>query len=78
MSVLVIAIVDMPEGFEAFGTEHAVSIEVVGDRHVISVDGEQVLDFKDTTYSSGTAGLRSWNKSDVSFRNVRVSKAAGD
>jgi prepilin-type N-terminal cleavage/methylation domain-containing protein len=73
-----IASVRMPEGFDVFSSEHRVSIEVVGDRHVISVDGEEVLDFKDASFASGVAGLRSWHESDVTFRSVQVSKAAAD
>jgi hypothetical protein len=70
-----IASVSMPPGFATLGAEHKISISVVGDHHVISVDGQQVLDFKDSTFGSGMAGLRSWNYSKVNFRSLKVSKA---
>ncbi|MBM3148071.1 MAG: hypothetical protein FJ000_09300, partial [Actinobacteria bacterium] len=73
-----IASVSMPKGFDIYGSEHQMSIKVVGDRHLISVDGKQVLDFKDATFSEGTAGMRSWHKADVAFRSVKVRKAAPD
>jgi len=73
-----IASTRMPEGFEVYGASHQVSVEVVGAHHVISVDGEQVLDFDDDSFGSGMAGLRSWSQADVTFHNVEVSEAAGD
>jgi len=73
-----IASVRMPAGFDVFSSEHQVTIEVVGDRHVISVDGEQVLDFEDASFASGVAGLRSWHESDVTFHNVEVGRASRD
>ncbi len=62
----------MPEGFSVYGQSHAISIGVDGNRHVISIDGQVIMEFDDDTFSSGSAGFRSWGNSDVSFDEVRV------
>ena len=63
----------MPAGFNIYGTAHDIVIKVVGDDHVISVDGKQVLSFTDATYKSGSAGLRSWDGgSSVSFAGAKA------
>lgn len=36
------------------------------------VDGKVVLQFQDSTFTSGTAGLRSWGVSQVVFEDVTV------
>ena len=64
--------VKMPTGF-AVNAQHDISISVVGDHHVINVDGATVLDFHDSQYSSGTVGLRSWASSKVNFTDFNVS-----
>ena len=51
----------MPAGFNVYGAQHDIVIKVVGDKHVITVDGKQVLSFTDATYKTGSAGLRSWD-----------------
>jgi fructan beta-fructosidase len=70
-----IAKVAMPKGFSVYGSEHQISISVVGDRHVITVDGQQVMEFKDASFVKGMAGLRTWDYSKVNFRSLKVSKA---
>jgi len=68
-----IASFDMPAGFSIYGAQHDIAIKVVGDRHVVTVDGKQVLSFSDATYKSGGAGLRSWDGgSAVSFASAKA------
>jgi type II secretion system protein G len=68
-----IASFSMPPGFSIYGAAHDIVIKVVGDKHVISVDGKQVLSFADATYKSGSAGLRSWDGgSSVSFAGAKA------
>ncbi len=55
-----IASVRMPAGFTSLGAEHAIKIAAIGDKHVITVDGQQVLAFTNATYASGGVGTRSW------------------
>ena len=54
---------DMGEFFPAgdiFGKEQQVSISVVGDQHIISINGVQVFNFNDSQFQTGSVGLRTW------------------
>jgi len=53
---------------------HDIKIVVAGQSHVISIDGTQFLNFTDTTFSSGSVGVRTWNDSIVRFNKVIVTK----
>jgi hypothetical protein len=64
--------VSMSTGFQVNG-QHAITVSVQGDHHVIKVDGAIVLDFHDSQYGSGTVGLRSWGSSQVNFNAFTVS-----
>ncbi len=72
-----LANVAMPKDFQAYGAEHTVTIEVVGDRHVVSVDGRSIMDFRDDSFSSGSAGLGTWSKGNATFRDAEVSRPSG-
>jgi prepilin-type N-terminal cleavage/methylation domain-containing protein len=68
-----VASFNMPAGFNVYGAQHDIVIKVVGDKHVIAVDGQQVLSFSDSTYKTGSAGLRSWDGgSSVSFASAKA------
>jgi prepilin-type N-terminal cleavage/methylation domain-containing protein len=68
----------MPAGFSIYGVAHDVSVSAVGTHIVCKVDGKTVLDFNDSTFSSGGTGLRSWGGASVSFASVKaLSGAAG-
>jgi type II secretion system protein G len=68
----------MPAGFPIYGVAHDVSVITVGTHIVCKVDGKSVLDFNDSTFSSGGTGLRSWGGASVSFAGVQaLSGAAG-
>ena len=62
----------MPAGFPVTGQPHNISIAIEGDHHVIKVDNETVMNFKDDSFKSGSAGFRSWSKSKVEFDNVDI------
>ena len=51
----------------------------MGSHIVIEVDGVTMLDFYDSSFASGSAGLRSWGGSQVSFLDAKVldGRAAG-
>ena len=51
---------------------HKIEISVIGDNHVITVDGIKVMDFSDSTFTSGSVGVRSWNDSQVQISDVSV------
>jgi type II secretion system protein G len=64
---------NMPAGFDIYGKQHDIVVKVVGNQHVVMVDGKQVLSFADSTYKSGSAGLRSWDGgSSVSFASAKA------
>ncbi len=44
-----------------YGQSHQVSITVQADRHIIKLDGSEIFNFSDNTFTSGRAGLRSWD-----------------
>jgi len=66
--------VRMPDGYPVYDQSHEISIAVSGDRHVITIDGEPVMDFADASFSSGAAGLRTWS-SAARFESVAVTPA---
>jgi hypothetical protein len=68
----------MPAGFSFYGTPHDITINAVGSHIVIKVDGRKVLDFNDSTFASGSAGLRSWDgNSTVGFLSARALGGSG-
>ena len=64
--------VSMPEGFSVYEQSHAISIGVNGNSHIISVDGQVIMEFEDDAFSSGVDGFRIWGNSEVNFDEVRV------
>lgn len=66
--------VRIPDGFPVYNTSHEISVAVEDDHHVIKVDGEKIFSFDDDSFTSGSAGFRSWGKSEVSFQNVNVAE----
>lgn len=64
----------IPNDFPVYNQSHEISITVEGDHYVIKVDGEEIFNFHDNAFSSGSAGLRSWGKSVVGFQDVTISK----
>lgn len=65
-------IAKMPKNFPVHNQSHEVNISVKGDSFTIKVDGEVIFNFNDTTFSSGSAGFRTWSKSYVQFHSVQV------
>ena len=68
-----IASAPMPSGYSKYGTSHATTINAVGSHIVVQVDGVTVLDFNDSTFASGSAGLRSWDgNATVGFLSAKA------
>jgi type II secretion system protein G len=65
----------MASGFNVYGAPHATTVSAVGSHIVCKVDGVTVLDFNDSTFPSGSAGLRTWGNSTVGF--LSASSLAG-
>lgn len=53
---------------------HDIVIDVVGDKHVIKVDGVTVLDFTDNAFTQGSAGLRTWSTAKIDVNEITVKK----
>ena len=69
--------VAMPAGFNIYAP-HDISVSAVGSHIVIKVDGATVLDFYDSTFASGSAGLRTWGAgTQVDFTGLQASGAGG-
>ncbi|MCG6535999.1 MAG: DUF1080 domain-containing protein, partial [Syntrophales bacterium LBB04] len=64
--------VSMPAGFPIYNQSHDVSIAVVGDRTVIKVDNQTILDFQDSSFASGSGGFRTWGQTAANFDNLSV------
>ena len=72
-----IAQVKFPAGFSVYDASHAITISAVGSHIVCKVDGASMLDFNDSTFASGGAGLRSWGSSAVSFMSAKALSGSG-
>jgi prepilin-type N-terminal cleavage/methylation domain-containing protein len=62
----------MGDDFNVYDTSHEISISVEGDHHVISVDGVEVFNFVDDTFSEGSAGLRKWHNTHAVFEEISI------
>jgi len=62
----------MPAGFPVYNQSHDISISIVGNRHVIKVDNQPVLEFQDSTFAAGSGGFRTWGNSEAGFDNLNV------
>jgi len=73
-----IASAPMPAAYAKFGTAHMTTISAVGSHIVCKVDGVTVLDFNNSTFASGCAGLRSWDGNvTVGFMGAQVVSDGG-
>jgi hypothetical protein len=60
------------KGFD-WNNPHNIKVNAVGDTFTAYVDGKPVLTGKDSTYSSGTAGLRTWDGTHATFEDYTIS-----
>ncbi len=61
----------MPAGLDILAP-HTIDVTVSGTTHTIKVDGTTVMQFEDSTYLSGSSGLRTWNQTDAQFTDITV------
>lgn len=64
----------MPAGFPIYNQSHDISIAVVGDRTVIKMDNQTIMDFRDTSFASGSGGFRTWGATEANFDNLSVAQ----
>ncbi|MGD9641350.1 MAG: hypothetical protein AB7V08_01285 [Elusimicrobiales bacterium] len=67
-----LAVASIPSGFPAYDVQHQISVSLVGDKQEIYVDSVKVLTLTDSTYTSGSAGLRTWDSTRADFDAVSV------
>jgi fructan beta-fructosidase len=67
-----LAVAEIPSGFPVYDVQHQISVSVVGDKQEIYVDSVKVLTLTDSTYTSGSAGLRTWDSTRAEFDAVAV------
>lgn len=70
-----IASVSIPAGFPVYDVQHQIQISVVGSEQNIYVDGNKVLTLTDTAFTSGSAGLRTWDSTRAEFDSVTINPA---
>jgi hypothetical protein len=56
---------------------HDIKISAVGDHIVVTVDGVVALDSHDSTYATGSAGLRAWYGSNVNSISANAQGGGG-
>ncbi len=61
-----------PAGYQWLDVERHIQVTTVGSLITISVDGATVISTSDSTYTSGSVGLRLWNKPGTSFDNFVI------
>lgn len=64
--------VSMAAGFPIYNQSHDISIAVVGDRTVIKMDNQTIMDFRDGSFASGSGGFRTWGSTEANFDNLSV------
>jgi Flp pilus assembly pilin Flp len=62
-------------GFD-WNNPHNIKVNVVGDTFTAYVDGAPVITGKDTTYTSGTAGIRTWDSTHATFEDYTISESS--
>lgn len=67
-----IARVDAPRGYDWYGADRKVQLEVRGDTFTAYIDGQPVAQARDSSFTSGGIGLRSWDNSSACFDQLSV------
>jgi Flp pilus assembly pilin Flp len=66
-----IAFVSAPN-YDWYSAAHNIQLDVKGGTFTAFIDGKQVLTAQDSTYSSGGAGLRTWDSTMACFDNFTI------
>jgi hypothetical protein len=67
-----IAVASPPAGFD-FYAPHQITLSVVGNTYTAYLDGTKVMTATDDSYTSGSAGLRTWWSNQVKISDFSVS-----
>jgi len=63
-----------PTDYDWHGPARHIRVQVVGNTYTAFVDGVQVAQLVDDSYTRGAVGLRAWDDSDVCFDDVAVTR----
>jgi Flp pilus assembly pilin Flp len=63
-----------PTDYDWYGPQRQIRVQVVGNTYTAFVDGVQVAQLVDDSYTRGAVGLHSWDGSDVCFDDVTVTR----
>ena len=55
---------------------HHIKVDVVGNTFTAYIDDTAVLTGSDNTYTSGTAGIRTWNGTNLQFQDFTISDSS--
>ena len=66
--------VAMPANFPVYNQSHDISITVIGDHTVIQIDNQTIMDFRDTSFTSGSGGFQTWKQAIANFDNLSVAQ----
>jgi Flp pilus assembly pilin Flp len=69
-----IAVAAAPTDFEWNNVRRSIRIDVQGNTYTVFIDGTQVLQAQDDTYSEGRVGLRTWDGSRACFDDLSVQR----
>ncbi len=61
-----------PEGFEWYGVEREIRIEVSGDTYTAYIDDEEVLVGTHGEYTEGAVGLRTWHRGQLQLSSLQI------
>ncbi len=67
-----LAVTRIPAGFPVYDKQHQITVTVIGNKQEIFVDSVKMLTLTDSTFSSGSAGLRTWDSTRAEFDSVTV------
>jgi hypothetical protein len=62
-------------GSTTYNTPHDFDISVKGDTYTVFMDGKQILSAKDSTYTTGGSGLRSWDSTSACMGDFSILEA---
>ena len=64
--------INRPPGYTWTGVPRDLEIRVEGNTYTAIVDGQEVLNFSDDTYTSGGVGLRTWDSTSICMDNLSI------
>ncbi len=68
-----LAVSAMSAGFPVVGVQHTITVDVAGTQSTFYIDGVQVMQVTDDTFSGGTSGIRQWGGTS-SFDMIKLAQ----